>query len=75
MTIEYKENKGEHTMDYIDLKESHKEMVMHDALSASAEFIKTHGLGEFLHRLGQYSPNPNLVFVTGYALKLEKDND
>ena len=62
-------------MDYTDLTDAHREMVMHDAMSASADFIKQHGLGEFLHRLGQYSPDPNLIFVTGYALKLEKDND
>ena len=62
-------------MDYTDYTDAHREMVMHDAMTASADFIKQHGLGEFLHRLGQYSPDPNLIFVTGYALKLEKDSD
>lgn len=57
-------------MDITEAREMHE----HETLIACAALIKELGLAEFLHRLGNYSPEPGLVFVTGYALKLEKDN-
>lgn len=60
-------------MNYDDMVDAHQEQKMHDAMIASADFIRDKGLGEFLHRLGEYSPCPHLIFVAGYALKLDRE--
>lgn len=62
-------------MNYKDMVEALEEQKIHDAMIASADFIRDKGLGEFLHQLGEYSPCPHLLFVAGYALKLEREQN
>lgn len=56
-------------MDYTTAREQHE----HETLTACANIIKDIGLGEFLHRLGNYSADPHLLFVAGYAIRLDKE--